>query len=62
MAYREVNQCRICGNTRLEPILDLGVQALTGVFPRPGEEVESSPVVLVKCHGEGACGLVQIKH
>ena len=27
-----------------------------------GEEVESSPVVLVKCHGEGACGLVQIKH
>jgi len=62
MSYREITRCRICGNTKLEPILELGVQALTGVFPKPGEEVEESPVVLVKCHGEGACGLVQIKH
>ncbi|MCC6643092.1 MAG: methyltransferase domain-containing protein [Deltaproteobacteria bacterium] len=62
MSYREIERCRVCGNTRLETILDLGVQALTGVFPRPGENVESTPVVLVKCHGEGACGLVQIKH
>ncbi len=62
MSYQEVRQCRICGNTRLEPILDLGMQALTGVFPKPGEYVEETPVVLVKCHGEGACGLVQILH
>lgn len=62
MSYREISQCRICGNKRLETILDLGMQALTGIFPRPGETVEESPVVLVKCHGEGACGLVQIKH
>ena len=62
MSYREILQCRICGNKRLEPILDLGMQALTGVFPKPGEVVEESPVVLVKCHGEGSCGLVQIKH
>lgn len=62
MAYQEIKRCRICGNTRLETILDLGMQALTGVFPRPGETVEASPVVLVKCHGEGTCGLVQIKH
>src|SRR5215217_924512 len=62
MSYRKIDKCRICGNTRLEPILDLGTQALTGVFPKPGEDVEVSPVVLVKCHGEGACGLVQILH
>ncbi len=62
MSYREIRRCRICGNTRLEPILDLGMQALTGVFPKAGEDVETSPVVLVKCHGEGSCGLVQIKH
>jgi NDP-4-keto-2,6-dideoxyhexose 3-C-methyltransferase len=62
MAYQEIQRCRICGNTRLETILDLGMQALTGVFPRPGEIVESTPVVLVKCHAEGSCGLVQIKH
>ncbi len=62
MSYHEIQACRICGNTKLESILDLGMQALTGVFPKPGEEVESTPVVLVKCHGEGSCGLVQIKH
>ncbi len=62
MSYREIHRCRICGNTRLEPILDLGMQALTGVFPKVGEEVEATPVILVKCYGEGACGLVQIKH
>ncbi|MDQ3001524.1 MAG: class I SAM-dependent methyltransferase [Fibrobacterota bacterium] len=38
------------------------MQALTGVFPKQGQVVEKSPVVLVKCHGEGSCGLVQIKH
>lgn len=62
MLYREITRCRICGNTRLEPILDLGMQALTGVFPKQGEKVEKTPVVLVKCHGENSCGLVQIKH
>ncbi len=62
MFYREIEKCRICGNKRLEPILDLGMQALTGVFPKQGQVVEKSPVVLVKCHGEGSCGLVQIKH
>ena len=62
MIYTEVKSCRICGNTQLEPILDLGMQALTGVFPKQGEVVEQTPVVLVKCHGEGSCGLVQIKH
>lgn len=62
MLFREIERCRICGNTRLEPILDLGMQALTGVFPKLGETVEKTPVVLVKCHGEGSCGLVQIKH
>lgn len=62
MLYREIEKCRICGNTRLEPILDLGMQALTGIFPKPGETVERTPVVLVKCHGPGSCGLVQIKH
>jgi NDP-4-keto-2,6-dideoxyhexose 3-C-methyltransferase len=62
MSYREIEKCRICGNRRLEPILDLGLQALTGVFPKRGEAVEKTPVVLVKCHGPGSCGLVQIKH
>ena len=60
-----VQGCRICGNTRLEPVLDLGEQSLTGVFPRtPGQPVTRGPLRLVKCSGAGdaACGLLQLEH
>ena len=63
MSAREIDRCRACGNTRLEPILSLGEQYLTGVFPRStSERVTSGPLELVKCHGDGACGLVQLRH
>jgi len=54
----------MCGNTNLEPIIDLGSMALTGIFPKPGEAVDTSPIVMVKCHSESgeSCGLVQLKH
>lgn len=32
--YKKIKRCLICGNKELTPILDLGVQALTGVFPK----------------------------
>lgn len=32
--YRAISRCRICGSTDLKPILDLGNQALTGIFPK----------------------------
>ncbi|HVE12589.1 MAG TPA: class I SAM-dependent methyltransferase [Elusimicrobiota bacterium] len=63
-AYRTVRRCRICGNTRLAPVLSLGRQALTGVFPRArGERVPAGPLDLVRCSGprERACGLVQLR-
>lgn len=63
--YREIQQCRICGNPELEPILDLGMQALTGVFPKTPGPVERGPLELVKCSTraqQDACGLVQLKH
>lgn len=31
--YTTISQCRICGNPELDPILDLGVHALTGMLP-----------------------------
>lgn len=45
-------------------ILDLGVQALTGVFPRTREQVITvGPLKLVKCTGKpGCCGLLQLAH
>jgi cyclopropane fatty-acyl-phospholipid synthase-like methyltransferase len=59
-----VDSCRICGNTNLVPILHLGDQSLTGVFPRKRDQpVTRGPLELVKCHGRSeACGLVQLHH
>ncbi|MFF9206149.1 class I SAM-dependent methyltransferase [Streptomyces sp. NPDC014986] len=57
-----VTACRICANRELLPVLDLGEQALTGVFPtRRDEAVPSIPLELVKCSPAG-CGLVQLRH
>lgn len=53
----------MCEETELEKVLDLGVQVLTGVFPRLGEpSPPSGPLVLVKCVAEKGCGLVQLRH
>ncbi|MEU5214245.1 class I SAM-dependent methyltransferase [Streptomyces sp. NPDC020742] len=57
-----IEDCRICGNRTLLPVLDLGPQALTGVFPRTREEaVPTVPLELLKCSPDG-CGLVQLRH
>lgn len=62
----EVQVCRICGNPNLVTVLDLGVMALTGVFPKSfEEETPRSPLELVKCVAPGnetVCGLVQLRH
>ena len=55
--------CRICGNQNLVTVLDLGEQALTGVFPADRDErVTSGPLRLVKCAGDNVCGLLQLSH
>lgn len=62
----DTSNCRICGNETLVPILNLGNQYLTGVFPKNRDElITSGPLELVKCHGETPgvhCDLVQLKH
>jgi hypothetical protein len=57
--FNIITNCRICKNPIKEAdlILDLGVQALTGVFPAPNESVEKVPVTVIKC---SHCGLVQL--
>ena len=62
--YKKVNKCRICGNTQLECVLDLGEQMLTGVFPRnKNANVTIGPLRLVKCVGGSmTCGLLQMEH
>jgi len=60
----KINKCRICGNTDLVPVVDLGEQYLTGVFPlNKTENLTKGPLKLVKCNGgEECCGLLQLKH
>jgi NDP-4-keto-2,6-dideoxyhexose 3-C-methyltransferase len=61
--YKKIEKCRICGNTHLERVLDLGKQMLTGVFPRgKNQKVTIGPLCLVKCMGDDACGLLQMEH
>ena len=64
--FKEIKKCRVCGNENLTPILNLGNQTLTGVFPKKDNEfVPSGPLELVKCTGEmeeDNCGLLQLKH
>lgn len=66
MTYTTCTACRICGNTDMIQVLDLGHQSLGSVFPKHGEKhPEHAPLVLVKCNdicNISTCGLVQLKH
>jgi NDP-4-keto-2,6-dideoxyhexose 3-C-methyltransferase len=61
-----VDRCRVCGNTRLYPVLDLGAMALTGRFFGHDEARPPSwPVTLLRCdniHVPDACGTAQLLH
>jgi hypothetical protein len=59
-AYTEISKCRVGGGTDLVSVLNLGHQAITGVFPKnPGEPVTVGPLELVWCPSSG---LLQLKH
>ena len=62
--FKKAEKCRICGNTRLQCVLDLGQQMLTGVFPRAkNANITMGPLRLVKCvGGDEVCGLLQLQH
>lgn len=58
--YKELPRCRVSGSTHLVPVLDLGEQALTGVFPKSAREpVTTGPLRLVWCPDSG---LLQLAH
>jgi NDP-4-keto-2,6-dideoxyhexose 3-C-methyltransferase len=66
MNVTEIKKCRICGNDKFITIMDLGVQELSGKFPKISDiDPPRSPLILVKCDdikNPDACGLVQLKH
>src|SRR5690242_11011855 len=66
--YHPIDRCRLCGGSELAPVLALGEQYLTGVFPRAIDRtLTRGPLELVRCARvgtgtDGACGLVQLRH
>ena len=57
---REITRCRVSGSPDLIPVLSLGVQKLTGVFPRSREAaITEGPLELVWCPQSG---LLQLRH
>ena len=62
--YQRIKKCRICGGQEFDEILNLGQQALTGVFPSKDDpEVSQGPLELVRCkESQNGCGLVQLRH
>ncbi|MGZ4966499.1 MAG: class I SAM-dependent methyltransferase [Chthoniobacterales bacterium] len=56
----EIGRCRVCNSIGLETIVSLGMQALTGVFPRIDDApVAEGPLTLTRCR---ECNLVQLLH
>lgn len=64
IGFSKIEKCRVCGSANLVLVADLGVQYLTGVFPKQAKEnITQGPLRLVKCHGnESVCGLLQLEH
>lgn len=58
-SYERLDRCRVGGSRNLIPVLNLGEQELTGVFPHPGEKVTRGPLELVWCPDSG---LLQLAH
>jgi hypothetical protein len=57
--YTEIESCRVSKEKDLVTFLNLGNQKLTGVFPKPNEELETGPLELV---WSPSSYLVQLKH
>jgi hypothetical protein len=58
--YKQISKCRASDSTQLVSVLNLGTQALTGVFPRTSSTpVTAGPLELVWCPDSG---LLQLNH
>lgn len=58
-AYQRLERCRVSGSPNLIPVLHLGEQELTGVFPQPDKSVTAGPLDVVWCPDSG---LLQLGH
>ncbi len=58
--YHAIEACRVSKSQHLVSVLDLGVQSLTGIFPKsPKDQITQGPLELVWCPDSG---LLQMRH
>jgi NDP-4-keto-2,6-dideoxyhexose 3-C-methyltransferase len=63
MSIKTRETCRVCGSTKLTPILSLGNQFVTNFVEEPDGNYPKGPLDLVLCNSkDGGCGLLQLKH
>ncbi len=66
MTFVARNTCRICNNSDLVTLFDLGQHSIGSRFPKENEDSPPcAPLILVKCndvHNPDNCGLVQLQH
>ena len=57
-----ITNCRICGGQSFETVVDLGRQALTGIFPQTYDPntFPAGALRLIRCTAVNGCGLVQL--
>ena len=57
--YTQIKECRAAGGSNLEHVMSLGIQAMSGLFPKSNQDVEYAPLDLVWCENSQ---LLQLKH
>jgi NDP-4-keto-2,6-dideoxyhexose 3-C-methyltransferase len=63
MPIKTRKTCRVCGSSKLVPILSLGNQFVTNFVDDPKGDYPRGPLELVLCNAkDGGCGLLQLKH
>lgn len=63
LQFTTISKCRICKNSNLTLIVDLGIQHLSGIFPlNQSEDSNIAPLALVKCDDLNGCGHVQLSY
>jgi NDP-4-keto-2,6-dideoxyhexose 3-C-methyltransferase len=63
MQVKARRTCRICGSSKLTPILSLGEQFVTNFVDDPKQKFAKGSLELVLCNvKDGGCGLLQLKH
>ena len=52
--HKEIKKCRISDSTNLVPVLSLGEQYLSGIFPSEKNKKISYPIKFISCDYENA--------